>query len=672
MTNLADKLMYLGVGRPASGLPSALFGSIGNLASEITLGKPRWRIGLWPLQSHQDPEVAMGIASILGFLLESRRDVRVYRLFAQLEGDPSDYEWTIEKSQFSVDDWQLDNLDENVAIWGEIERLDAGWTVNLEIENDLSGEEESYKFAYTASSIAELINKLPQITEDIANDLATDLINTNVIYDEAIGDEKSITELLKALFFWERDLFLFLWGKTWTDAQILDAYSSLLQCAQELKSNFPEWVVSSAVARAMHPIFTPIGDLLVSKTAEILSGFEDGLASSLIIAQAMYRLEYTQEAYDLLESCVETHSESATAWLSLAELYRTGGHIPQAVDTFQRAIEIDIANEELFVAYADLLLVLDYENWTLEEFILIDPDEKSANSLVWEAIEAYQAVLELDPDRTDVLFQQLMQLVDIGADDARLWSGFTRLVQIDQSGEQVRSFVDALYNLDDSSPAINILQNAIKTQPQRYDLHLNLAVVYLANDQIDLAKAELEKARSLTTDPVAILSIDRLLLSANDPEFETRLGDISVLVNAGKALEVSDTEFLEEAIEKVPKFADGYNLLAKAYLAWDEPATALETLLDGQKQLPNDLGIIEMLARVLWLVGDHPLAFEHLRKALDKFPAQASLLALMGRFLFDEGQDEEARAYLMKAEVIEPRNPVLNEVRIYIARNMNN
>jgi len=241
---------------------------------------------------------------------------------------------------------------------------------------------------------------------------------------------------------------------------------------------------------------------------------------------------------------------------------------------------------------------------------------------------------------------------------------------LDKTGDQVRAFVDALHNLEDTSPATNILEKAIATYPNRYDLHLNLAALHLVNERADLASTELRKARSLADDPVVIANIDRLSLSTDNSDFERHLADLTVLVNAGKTLAVEDVDFLEEAIEKVPTFAEGYILLAKSYLVWEEPTTALETLLDGQKILSDDLNIIEMLARVLWEMGEHDLAFEYLNKGLGKNPSQVSLLALTGRYLFDSGQDEQAKTYLARAEIIDPYNSTLNEVRVYIARNI--
>src|SRR5215216_1511266 len=105
---------------PAAALNSSMFGT---------------RIGLWPLVSSA-PDISMGLMTLLAFLLERYQGVIVYRLFANVD-DAEAFEWTMERSQFGVDDWQLEELDENVGVWGTLERNGAGWQLEIDVENDL-------------------------------------------------------------------------------------------------------------------------------------------------------------------------------------------------------------------------------------------------------------------------------------------------------------------------------------------------------------------------------------------------------------------------------------------------------------------------------------------------------------------------------------------------------
>lgn len=218
------------------------------------------------------------------------------------------------------------------------------------------------------------------------------------------------------------------------------------------------------------------------------------------------------------------------------------------------------------------------------------------------------------------------------------------------------------------TPFIRMLQAAIGRGENRHDLYINLAAAYLVADDRKQARIALEKARALTTSESVQAETDRLMLAAEDANFEAHLGEITDLISAGRNLSIKDVDFLEATLESAPRFGEVYVLLAKAYQVWGEPEAVLETLLDGQKNLPDDPDVLEMLARTLWATGEHKLAFDSLNKGLAKNPHHIPLLSLTGRYLFENGQEDAARAFLARAETIAPHHPALNDTRAYIAR----
>ena len=143
MKPLAQRLMLLDqLSITATNQPSSIFGAGISLAQDIQKQIP-FRIGLWPCVSDVQPENAMGLWTVLAFLLEQPEDVRVYRVFAHLDDEnPDNFVWKMGKSQFIPDDWGIDALDENIAIWGHLGDGDADGQLQLKIfvENDLSDE----------------------------------------------------------------------------------------------------------------------------------------------------------------------------------------------------------------------------------------------------------------------------------------------------------------------------------------------------------------------------------------------------------------------------------------------------------------------------------------------------------------------------------------------------
>src|SRR3954469_17204729 len=91
--------------------------NMGVLGQRAKSQRSPFRVGLWPILSDSEPEIAMGLGLVLAALLERTPAVRVYRLLAQVSETPNSYEWDLANSQFGVDDWELEGLDENVAIW---------------------------------------------------------------------------------------------------------------------------------------------------------------------------------------------------------------------------------------------------------------------------------------------------------------------------------------------------------------------------------------------------------------------------------------------------------------------------------------------------------------------------------------------------------------------------
>src|SRR5687767_12360249 len=83
--------------------------------------KSLFRVGLWPITSASEPEIGMGIGLVLAALLEQWSSLCVYRFMTQVNDTPSLYQSKIEDTQFGVDDWEIEGLDENVAIWGSFE-----------------------------------------------------------------------------------------------------------------------------------------------------------------------------------------------------------------------------------------------------------------------------------------------------------------------------------------------------------------------------------------------------------------------------------------------------------------------------------------------------------------------------------------------------------------------
>lgn len=669
---LARRLMQTRVAK--SNLPTAIFGSTDATTKALDLDRPRFRIGIWPIICGHQPEAAMGIGTVLAFLLESYTQVRVYRIFARLDGDPAVYRWRIDDSQFDIDDWQLDALDENVAIWGKMEEAADGWTLTLNIENDLAAATEDLRtFQWTKPDLGELTAHLINAAAEIAEFLELDLDTSGFLTPFYITDrsqrwdDTQIRHLLESVFRCELALFLHLWGAHWPLTDMEQALRQLVEVSEEV-TDIGVWATASVLVRLLTMIGEDAENLLMSYTDRIASTFPESTASSVILARGLYTNGFVQEAYDLLDETIERHAENAVPRLALAELLRRGARIFDALDVFQEAIEEGISDTRLYVRYADLLSLIEYNGLIVEDFVLVNTEaQRGRNLIALETLAAYTAALELEPDDVEALSGQVMQLIEMGTAGDRLWESFSRLVERDLSGEHVRTAIDSLDNIADPEPAIQIVRRAAEQHTDRSDLYVCLGMLYMLTDNEKSALRALTTAKALTTDKTDLMDIERLMLAAQNPDFEMQFGEIIDLLSAGAAIDTEKAEFLETVIESAPTLTEAYTLLAKVYLSWSESGSAVDILLDGHKRAPNDPDIVFALGQTLWDAGERELALSYLNKGVAHNPNHVPLLSLTGRCLFDNEQDEEAKAHLTRAELIAPRDPFLNQVRAYIA-----
>lgn len=666
MQQYAKKLMTLREGEPSNEqLPSAIFGTASTVAQSIEY-RESIRIGVWPLTSSTDPHLALGIMTILSHLLDGWRDIRVYRLFVNFEDSSQEFAWSIDNSQFEVDDWELEALDENVGLWGTLEQSNNGWELSIELEDDRN-EDDAITLSYSAITVAELVNQLASIAMEIGQHLGAPRVVLNS-FDESQLPDDTLSELIKSAFDWQLHLLLGLWGNSWPDGGVVAQLDKLLDKAQLGADAFSAWCVGSSVAHAMLPGYKHVADKVSENAERIIDLFPDSAFPSIFIGNALYQLGEIQEAYRLLEEEVDRHKDNVMSWLTLADLYRQSGRFVEMVDTYQRAIEEEAVNAILYRNYGVVLDLIDDEG-LITEFILIDPDEHYDKLLTWEAIEAYEESRKLDPDSVALLQRQVMQLMDV-ADEAedRLLEAFRELVKRDKKGDLVRTALDNLYVMEDIEAIIEILEVAVEQEDKRPELRVNLAVAYLADEEYELALEELETADELIdNDNELIFDIDRLMLSANDPEFETQFADIEAQVYGGGTISGSDIAFLEHVIESAPTLVDARIMLGRAYINKGALDDALTVMLTGYEENPNDIDTLLLIGQIYWNKSEYEKAFEFLNLGLEIDSNYVPLLATTGLYLFEDGQHEEARTFLARAEAIAPNNRTLRGVQRRIA-----
>ncbi len=661
MRDFAQRLMMQGQ-MAAPSVATAIFGTAGSEGRALYAGQPPLRIGLWPLRCDDRPLLAMGLFTLLGFLLERWRGVRVYRLAARLPDDATGWQWEASASQFSVDDWQLEELDDNVGIWGELEALADGWRLSLSVEDDRQAEEAPpASFVQDAASLPALAAALPDVVTRIMELLGAAAPRRNApLYSGPIPDESALDQALQLAFRLELQLYLQLWGQTGQESGVQDFLQQLERQAG-LLNEFGPWLYAGCVARRLHfgedPAPLQIPDLMGDQGAA-------GEAAAIILAEALFSAGDIARAFNLLESYEGAGGAHA---LTLADLYRRSGRVVEAVDVLQDAIEAGETSSELLVYYGDLLQAMDLGGLVCESTLFVDPDQDEPELQLREALAAWEAAEQFTPEDPQLLQRFLVTLAELESDDPRFWPAFGRLVQLEDNGEALRQVIDASHGIESLEPAQRLLQAAFEQSPGNLDLGLCLAEVLLLEQEGEALELLLGQLAALAQDEGDRAELARLRLMADEPEFEMRLGEIDGVLSAGNVLDSEAAEWLEAIMQRAPGLGGLHAILARAYLGWGETATAVETLLDGYRRFPADAELAALLGEQFWLAGEGELAFEYLGQGLANNPEDVTLLALTGQYLLEDGQVDAARACLARAEAIAPRHPALAQARAQIA-----
>jgi tetratricopeptide (TPR) repeat protein len=671
----ARRLMRLTEQQTRSEDLSAIFGSFGASPKGLQ-PKTTYRIGLWSCLYEPQPELAMGLWSALAYLLESWNGVRVYRLFTAFADDQETLDWSIEQTQITVEDWAVDSLDENIAIWGEITKDDSGYTLIVTIENDiLTGvdnppDELTFHQPYAYQFFAALPDIANHIADKIGASRRKDVIP---IYDTAPADAHDLIDFCEKLVKWDVRLIASLWDIEWEDDLIEADLDALISAGQSLDGDFGGWAVANAIGQTMVPGYSVIGDLLVDRIDDVVQAFSDNHIPVAVLAQSMYSMGYTNEAITLLRDKAQTHQTADIIWLTLGDLHGRSGRILEAIAAFQTAVDHQATSAILYRTYGTALRLADQNGEMIEVFKLIDEDDiDDADAILWEAVEAYDAALDIDPDDIVTRHLQLSELVFLEADEDYFWEKFEQLLERDIEGYYLRDVIEDMYEIEDITRGIKAIETKIADEGERYDLYINLASLHLAHDEGDEARPYLEKAKAQisVSDVETLADLERLLLVADDPYFDRHFADLEAVIMAGNSPSTGDVEYLEQVSEDAPHLIDAHILLARAYVIWDDGDAALDVLLDIHERLPKSPIVIELLATIFWKAQEKELAFQYLNQGLETFPFYVPLIVQTGRYLFDNGQLDDARAFLTRAEEIAPRDPVLRDTRTYIANQM--
>ncbi|MCY4018358.1 MAG: hypothetical protein OXG39_03025 [Chloroflexi bacterium] len=660
------------IGRRAAPGPSgsSIFGSTAILSDTINTEEP-FRIAVYPIISDTMPDLAMGIASCLCYLLEQWPGVKVYRCFVKIEADEEDNDITSDDYQFSPADWELDGLDDNLVLYGSATFHETAAQLQLHADASMVNAEADSVLTFNYQSVPELIEALPTVAAEIVSNLF-DQEPLHLVIDYPKVEQKSaaLQSMLEDLFAWNLDLYLSHWGVEWPADEIESQFLSLAGICREIGTDFTLWCLGMTCQQIMQLGLEELGEVIVPLIDRAFGDEGTAAQGRALAALGLSRLGHVDPALTTLEE-LAANSAEPSVWHTLIEVTLDAGRAWEAIDVCQRALETGVQHPALYWKYAELLIMSEANNWLIEDVLFVDPDEiDESDQIPCEIVGALKTLLETQPDHLQALQLALMYMVDV--EDLELWDYFEQLVKRDDNSTYVGEIIERLADTESLTPAYQILQNAIVEPVRNPYLYANLAQLAIVDGNPQMAKEQLQECRRVTEtiDDELELELQRLELSADRPGFEGSFAEIKVLLNAKRSIRESDAELLEEAIEIAPRMIDLYVTLSRCYLSWQDKDSAIEVLSEAKNRAGNHPRIVLGMAQIQWTLVMRDEAILTLNAGIAEFPNDVSLLAQTASYLIENGQLDDAKQFVERAESIAPSHGALIQLRRFIAANM--
>ncbi len=384
----------------------------------------------------------------------------------------------------------------------------------------------------------------------------------------------------------------------------------------------------------------------------LLEEFDGGSNASAMFARSRLAANFgdLEQAFEFADQAIELDPERADILAWTGRLAVNLGDETLALSRYQQAWEVNPADEQIAMAYAELL--------------------KRNNSL-----QSAQKVLAQLPDTPDMRFARIMFALDGGDREGAelLYSGFSSVKYGDMS--------EAAFQAAQSAELLGYRREAIDWYEKvtgEKSIHSTMRRAFLLADLGDIEDArnllmQLRVGADSTVSSQTYQAEAQILQEAGNPDTALQVlndgikllpEDIAlkytralVAVSLGR-LELAEND-LREIISAQPDNAAAINALgytlADLTERYDE---AEELILLAYELQPDDASIIDSMGWISYRLGRLTEAESYLREAW-KIMRNAEVAAHLGEVLWVRGQKEEARSTWQLGIQLESDNEVL-------------
>ncbi len=207
-----------------------------------------------------------------------------------------------------------------------------------------------------------------------------------------------------------------------------------------------------------------------------------------------------------------------------------------------------------------------------------------------------------------------------------------------RSAEALQVKGEMLRSRGDQEAALRLFDEALKIDPKSVPAHLSRANVNIAQGKFKAADEDL--------DPI---------LKASPNNFMANY--LRGLELAKQEQYVAADRIFERISPSFPAFWTGYYLQGATKLALGQYAQAETILAKYLSRAPDDMRAARLMATAALQQRAASRAIEYLKPLVDKMPADAATLSLLGNAYMAEGKPDMALQQFEKAATLDPDNP---------------
>lgn len=355
---------------------------------------------------------------------------------------------------------------------------------------------------------------------------------------------------------------------------------------------------------------------------------------------------------DMLLESIDARSEAVRLLFADAAVY--SGHLGHAVRTLQTMLSQQ-PSHAVARAYADTVRYL-FETQRFEPSMPLVFSQ--TEDIVEEIIEAYRYAYELDAvSETGLRLLDFQIAVEADLDGDVVVS----IVAADSAGVECQNLISTL----SENEYLELAIEAIEALETLTDNHLlGLALLYAEINDYEAAKECLDDVTDHTTTYYKQVAYQVLV-----PDADKLIYDMAQRLAAGHPLSDEQIEVLESIVAIYDAHEAAYLVLARAYAAQDDLEAAVDVLNEAAERI-NSPNVFLQKYQLYWERERHDEAINALLDGAAQHPQDAAIYAQLARCFFDLDRPDESREFLRKADFLAPDSPLVTQVKNYIGANL--